>query len=125
MEDLKRARCPNILPLYESFEDVDNYYTVTKYMRAGSLENYLRYPRSESSIKRIIRQLSQGLQGMHAQNIVHRDIKPNNIMLSDNTDNADVCIGDFGSAFKLQSKNETCNFQIGTKGFIAPEMIKG
>ena len=99
MDALKRAKCPNTLQLYESYEDIDNYYTVTKYMRAGSLDKYPGLSRSESNIKKIIHQVAQGLQGMHAQNIVHRDIKPSNIMLSDYTDNAEVYIGDFGSAF--------------------------
>ena len=38
---------------------------------------------------------------MHALNIVHRDIKPSNIMLSDYSENAEVYIGDLGSAFKI------------------------
>lgn len=99
MDALKKSNCPNTLQLYESHEDKYNYYTVTKYMKAGSLDKYHALSRSESNIKKIIRQVAQGLQGMHAQNIVHRDIKPSNIMLSDYTENAEVFIGDFGSAF--------------------------
>ena len=54
MEKLKRAKCPNILQLYESFEDSDKYYTVTKYMRGGSLDKYPKFSLSESYIKKII-----------------------------------------------------------------------
>ena len=58
MELLKKAKCPNILQLYETFEDSENYYTVTKYMSVGNLTNYLlkqsKMPLSESLIKKII-----------------------------------------------------------------------
>ena len=61
---------------------------------------------------------------MHSLKIVHRDIKPGNIMMSDYTENAEVYIGDLGSAFKMHSSSDTRSLQIGTKGFIAPEMLK-
>ena len=105
MELLKKAKCPNILQLYETFEDSENYYTVTKFMSVGNLTNYLlkqpKMPLPESLVKKIVYQVARGVQGMHALNIVHRDIKPSNIMLSDYSENAEVYIGDLGSAFKM------------------------
>ena len=55
MDALKKSNCPNTLQLYESHEDKYNYYTVTKYMKAGSLDKYHALSRSESNIKKIIR----------------------------------------------------------------------
>ena len=69
--------------------------------------------------------MALGLQGLHANNIIHRDIKIENILMSDLSVNSKVRLGDLGSAVLLQSPNDTTKFRIGTPGFIAPEIIMG
>ena len=61
---------------------------------------------------------------MHRQLIVHRDLKLENIFMSDFTSDAKVQIGDFGSAIKLTSPQQKVKFRIGTAGFIAPEVAE-
>ena len=70
-------------------------------------------------------QLALGVQSLHKQLIVHRDMKINNILVSDYSEDATVRIGDFGSAFKLASPTDTSDFIIGTPGYMAPEMLLG
>ena len=56
---------------------------------------------------------------------MHRDIKVENILLSDLTSDAKVRLADFGSAIKLSSLDDWTNFRVGTPGYIAPEVIRG
>ena len=65
------------------------------------------------------------LADLHARKIVHRDIKVENILMSDLTESAKVRIADFGSSIKLSGAQDTTNFRIGTPGYIAPEVILG
>ena len=65
------------------------------------------------------------LADLHARKIVHRDIKVENILMSDLTESAKVRIADFGSSIKLSGAQDTTSFRIGTPGYIAPEVILG
>ena len=68
-------------------------------------------------------QIAHGVQSLHRQLIVHRDLKVSNIYLSDFTEDAKVYIGDFGAAFQLtRGPQEQLDFMIGTQGFITPEI---
>ena len=117
---------PNVIELVESFEDEDYIYIVMKFEPAGNLGRYLRkqplLPLNEEHLKKIFRQIASGVQTLHNQNIVHRDIKLGNIVMSDLSENACCRIIDFGVAFKLSDKHGTSNTQIGTIGYIAPEV---
>lgn len=89
----------------ESFDDEDNFYIVMNFEPAGNLLRYLSkqptLPLSEEHVKRIVRKIAAGVQTLHNQNIVHRDIKLDNIMMTDLSENASCKIIDFGVAFKL------------------------
>ena len=105
MEEVCRGQCPNMLELIETFEDDTLYYIVTKFMPSGDLLNHLlkRQTRpTEENVKNIIREVSRGIQSLHHKNILHRDIKLENVLVTSNTDNTEVRIGDFGSAIKLE-----------------------
>jgi len=66
-----------------------------------------------------------GVQALHKKNILHRDIKLENILVTDLTEDTGVRIADMGSAIHLDSPTATTNFMIGTPGYIAPEMLRG
>jgi len=118
-----------LLKLVESFEDKDHVYIVTEYLSGGDLYSYLNRqkirPLAEEHAKQVLRQVAKGLRVLHRRHIIHRDIKLHNILVSqDSSTSAPTFIlADFGSACQLKSAADTSSFDIGTKGFYAPEML--
>ena len=85
---------------------IDNYhYIVTKYQAGQDLCEYLEAQRqdklTELQVLLIFTQIALGLKDIHSQNIVHRDIKHKNILLSDSSKQPKVKIADFGLAYYL------------------------
>ena len=62
---------------------------------------------------------------MHKLNIIHRDIKIDNVLVADLQRHSTFKLGDFGSAVRLASANDTAQLRTGTQGYMAPEMLKG
>ena len=114
MQEVSSHSCPNILELIETFEDNDCYYVVTKFMPAGDLFNFISkqetLPLNEELTKCVIGQVCKGVQALHGRNIVHRDIKIENILMSNFSKDAQVRIADLGSAVKLDSATGSTNF---------------
>ena len=100
--------------MFECFEDDDSYYLVTPFMPGGDLYKYITkqpdQPLQERNVKRIIKQVLTGLKGLHSRNIIHRDIKIDNILMESLSEDAEVYIADVGSAAKLSSPEESCTF---------------
>lgn len=118
---LKKIRHPNVIRLYETFETKKHILFVLEMCSGGDLLNYVRKRRrlKEDCAKYMFKQLIDGLQSIHSKNIVHRDIKLDNILL-DNVGN--LKIGDFGVS-KLCWAGETMMEQCGTPAYIAPEIL--
>lgn len=74
-------------------------------------------------MKEITFGIAKGLQFLHNRGIIHRDIKLENIMMTDKTKFAVPKIIDFGLA-KILSKSETSSDPFGTIGYVAPEILK-
>lgn len=98
-------------------------------MPGCSLLSYIthhgEFPMDEIRVRIIILEIAQGLQDLHQRNIVHRDIKLANILMSDKSPGAKAHIADFGCAAKLGSATDTLTWRIGTEGYTAPEIVKG
>lgn len=95
-------------------------------MQHGDLFNYLcqlaSQPADENTAKNIIRQISKAVKVLHSNNILHRDIKIENILVSGSMEQPVFKLADLGSATKLASKNATTTVGIGTPGYTAPEV---
>ena len=68
--------------------------------------------------------VAEGLSHLHSKNILHHDIKLENIVMSDNSESAQPYILDFGSAAQLNSPTEMQRVLIGTSGYKAPEIVQ-
>ncbi|XP_076175051.1 serine/threonine-protein kinase/endoribonuclease Ire1 isoform X2 [Ptiloglossa arizonensis] len=98
----------------------------------ATLQDYVagRYDRQKISVKSILRQATSGLAHLHFLDIVHRDIKPHNVLLSTPGPRGEVraMISDFGLCKKLQLGRVSFSRRsgvTGTDGWIAPEMLNG
>lgn len=123
---LAKLQHPNIVGLY-SFGEVQNkYYMAMEFIEGVGLDVFIkRQPYSISDAVRIFAQLLEGMKVAHAAGVIHRDLKPGNIILDKNQQ---VKIIDFGIA-KVQDdqdgyKTATGMF-IGTLNYLAPEIAKG
>ena len=128
---LKEARAvarlnhPNIVQIYD-FGCIDGiYYLAMEFVEGRSLGYRLRTGRfSEADALHLIRQVCRALSVAHAEGIVHRDIKPDNLML---TSRGDLKLEDLGIAKRVdedQSITQTGQ-SIGTPHYISPEQIRG
>ncbi|XP_066395701.1 serine/threonine-protein kinase ATG1c-like isoform X2 [Miscanthus floridulus] len=122
---LRRIRHDNVIALHDSIKDHGRIYLILEYCRGGDLHAYLqRHKRvSEKVAKHFIRQLASGLQMLRDNNVVHRDLKPQNILLVENNENSLLKIADFGFAKFLQpfALAETL---CGSPLFMAPEVMQ-
>lgn len=116
----------NVIPIYT----VDEYrglpYIVMQYVAGGSLQQRIdqRGPLEPREVIRLATQVASGLAAAHAQGIVHRDVKPANIMLESNVDRA--LVSDFGLARVADDAAATCSGVIaGTPQFMSPEQARG
>lgn len=119
---LKSLRHPSHIKLLETFSTDKHYLIVMELCPGGDLLNYVRKRRKlkEDAAKLIFRQIMQGISYLHANGIVHRDIKLDNILLDGK---GNVKIGDFGVSKKI-TQNELLFEQCGTPAYIAPEIVR-
>ncbi len=128
---LKEARAaarlnhPNIVQIYDFGQDGDTYYLAMEYVDGHSLGEYLRRGHfSERDAILVIRHACRALAVAHAEGLVHRDIKPDNLML---TSRGEVKLVDLGIAKRVdedQSLTQTGQ-AVGTPHYISPEQIRG
>jgi serine/threonine protein kinase len=122
---LSRIRHPNIVALLDRGTTYDGFdYLLLQYVPGVELDEWLRYSGSAVSRGRLLHVLSQlaaALDHLHAQRIVHGDVKPGNIMVD--AYGADrVTLVDFGLAFREGRQRERRAY--GTPGYLAPEQLR-
>ena len=123
---LKIAKHPNIIKLYDVFENEEFIFIITEYCSGGDLFSYIEkrdFKLTEERAAEIIHQLCTAVFFLHQYGIVHRDLKPENILMTNETDTADIRLVDFGLG-KIISPGETCTESFGTFSYVAPEVLK-
>ncbi|MGI6097651.1 MAG: Stk1 family PASTA domain-containing Ser/Thr kinase [Dethiobacteria bacterium] len=116
---------PHIVNIYDVGQESDIYYIVMEYIDGQTLKSYLsergRLPVSEAV--EITRQICEALVHAHQHNVIHRDIKPPNILI---TRNGCVKVTDFGIARAASSATVTYgNSILGTVHYFSPEQARG
>ena len=126
IEIMKFCRFRNIVRIHEHFEDHENIYIILEYLSGGNLNYYLSSQKSllcEMKIKETVLQLASGIKYLHHYGIIHRDLKNENIMMSDQSENPVLKIVDFGLS-KVLGITEKINDACGTMAFAAPELLQ-
>ena len=116
---------PNIIPIYRVESEAGLDYFVMKYVTGDSLEQKLEQgPLTIDLARRILREAALALGHAHKRNIVHRDVKPANIMLESD---GRVVLTDFGISKALEGGSGFTGTGaiIGTPHYMAPEQAKG
>ena len=117
---------PNIVQVYDVKKHNESYFFSMEYVSGGSVQEMLNKQRKlpVDECVRMILDAARGLEYAHKKGIVHRDVKPDNFMLSET---GSVKIGDMGLARGLDEKvgPEEETSVIGTPHYIAPEQVLG
>lgn len=116
---------PNIIRIYEFFEDDKRFYIVMEYCSGGDLFGEILKEKNftETLAAKIMQQIFSALSYMHSKNIMHRDLKPENILIEDKKTGFNIKIIDFGFATYLKGSN--ISGMVGSLYYMAPEVILG
>lgn len=120
---LKKVQHENIVKLKAFFEDQRSYYLVMDLVEGGDLMDFVSNngPIPEDATREIARQVFSAVSYMHSMSISHRDIKPDNILISQD-EPVIVKVSDFGLA-KIASSGTHLQTFCGTLAYLAPEVL--
>jgi len=123
-KSIAKVNHPNILAVYDVGAAADVHYMIIELIDGHNLSEILDekkiFPLEEAT--EIIVQAAQGVLAAHKRNIIHRDIKPDNIML---TNEHIVKVSDFGLAKELESTMTHTDTVMGTPAYMSPEQCDG
>ncbi|CAF1090684.1 unnamed protein product [Adineta ricciae] len=129
---LTEVNHPNLIRLHEVLESPQNLYLIIELCEGGELGGYVKSNGSlpEQTVKQIMTKLISALHYLHKIDVVHRDLKLENILLKNiplsKTDEFDIRITDFGLSSKksLTSADSLFNDYCGTPLYMAPEILE-
>src|SRR5512135_387495 len=115
---------PNILPVIDYGQADDLIYIVMKYVAGGTLAERLKRPIDLASTTNLITQIAAALDHAHQRGIIHRDVKPSNVLLDENEW---VQLADFGLAKLLEGDQAltSSGLSMGTPAYLSPEQGQG
>ncbi|KAI8349419.1 kinase-like domain-containing protein [Blakeslea trispora] len=114
---------PNLIELYQVWQDAENIYFITEYVPGGELYYLLkRSVLSESDVKSIFYQIVSALSWCHTRHICHRDLKLENILID--KINWKIKIVDFGMA-NIQPLTQLLKTSCGSPHYASPEVVLG
>jgi serine/threonine protein kinase len=120
-----RLEHPNIVPLYDFWREPDGAYLVMRYLRGGSLREALgKAPLAPEGVVRLLDQIAAALTVAHRQGVVHRDVKPTNILFDED---GNAYLSDFGVAkdLALVELGSPAGSPSPLAYYLSPEEIRG
>jgi len=128
---MKKLNHQNIVNLIEVIDSKQTLYMILEYMKDGSvakgskqIESVIRDGHEKEDMETLrfwIRDIASGLAYLHANKIIHSDIKPENILIGQN---GELKLADFGTSLMFTGKSSRILEITGTHAFMAPETIK-
>src|SRR5690554_520638 len=117
-----RLAHPNVVNVYDQGQDADTAYLVMEYLPGITLRDLLAEHRVLTTVQAmdILEAVLAGLAAAHKHGIVHRDFKPENILLADD---GRIKISDFGLARAAHANTATGNALLGTIAYLSPELV--
>jgi serine/threonine-protein kinase len=126
---IAKMRHPHIVQLYDFGLSQETYYMVMEYIAGQGLDAKLKATHASGrllpgvAVWRIIKQMSEALSYTHERGVIHRDVKPANVLLSQD---GNVVVSDFGVAKLLAGHGNTSTGTVtGTPAYMAPEQALG
>jgi len=119
---MRESKHPNIVNFIESYLVRDELWVVMDYMDGGSLTDVIDSNKiQEPQIAGIMYESAKGLHHLHQKNIIHRDIKSDNILMGMN---GEVKLTDFGFCARITDDRGKRSTMVGTPYWMAPEVVK-
>ena len=114
---------PNVIPIYRAGEDQGRLYIAMRFVEGASLQDLIdEGPLPAGRAARIVARVAEALDAAHAKGLIHRDVKPANILIADPEGEEHVYLTDFGIATTAAREGGRW---AGTLAYLAPEQIRG
>ena len=121
---LGSVKHPNLVAFVDAVPRTERIYVVLEFLSGGDLQKYIRSKGrlQEGTAQKWIGHLASGLECLWSRSLVHRDLKPQNLLLTEATDQGVLKIGDFGFARQL-GPSKLAETLCGSPLYMAPEIL--
>jgi DNA-binding beta-propeller fold protein YncE len=118
---------PNVIPIYEAGNQQGHLFIAMRYVEGSDLRSLLRQsaPLDPSRSMAICGQIADALDAAHRRGLVHRDVKPSNVLIDGRDEHGHCYLVDFGLTQKAAEPGPADGSLLGTIDYVAPEAIRG